>query len=113
MKRVDFSEVTEQSGAPAPLHPVQGPGRRAIPEHDVQADETQLRSVTRGQHPQLHGRQVAAMTSQVPAMPQKRPGPLRLRVGYGTATASRAADLDLPALLAQARGGLRDAWVAS
>src|SRR5439155_1252876 len=47
------------------------------------------------------------------AMSQKRPGPLRLRIGYGTATASRAADLDLPALLAQARGGLQDAWVVS
>ena len=45
------------------------------------------------------------------AVSQKRPGPVRLRIGYGTATASRAADLDLPALLVQARGGLQNAWV--
>src|SRR2546428_5629135 len=39
------------------------------------------------------------------AVSQKRPRPVPLRIGYGTATASRAADLDPPALLAQARGG--------
>ena len=42
---------------------------------------------------------------------QKRTAQLLLRIGYGTATASRAADLDLGALLALARDALQHAGV--
>lgn len=56
----------------------------------------------------LGGRVARAVQAAV----SQRPAPTRLRVGYGTATALRAAELDLGALLTEARGTLRDARVS-
>src|SRR6266516_3694874 len=66
---------SEQGGGSASLHPVQRPPGRAIPDDDVQADETQLCAVTGGECPKFHGWQDTAMPCEVgqaaPAMRQR------------------------------------------
>ena len=55
----------KQGGGAAALHPVQYPGRRALPDDDVQADAAQLGPMTGGERPKLHRGETAAVAGEI------------------------------------------------